>query len=83
MRTIFLLFLVAANLSWAEKPPNPNWFPKRQLMTIGVYYYPEAWPQDQWARDMHNIRKLGMEYVHMGEFSWYFEEPQEGKFDFG
>src|SRR5665647_2811498 len=20
------------------------------LMTIGVYYYPEAWPENQWAR---------------------------------
>ena len=31
---------------------------------------------------MSNIRKLGMEYVHMGEFAWYFMEPSEGKFDF-
>ena len=36
----------------------------------------------QWARDMGNIHKLGMEYVHMGEFAWYFMEPTEGKFDF-
>jgi len=52
------------------------------MLTIGVYYYPEAWPQEQWARDMGNIRKLGMEYVHMGEFAWYFMEPQEGKYQF-
>ncbi len=61
---------------------NPDWFPKKDMMTIGVYYYPEAWPQSQWARDMANIRKLGMEYVHMGEFAWYFMEPAEGHFDF-
>lgn len=61
---------------------NPDWFPKKDLLTIGVYYYPEAWPSSQWARDMSNIRKLGMEYVHMGEFAWYFMEPTEGHYDF-
>jgi len=59
-----------------------KWFPKRDMLTIGVYYYPEAWPQSQWARDMSNIRKLGMEFVHMGEFAWYFMEPEEGKYQF-
>jgi beta-galactosidase len=61
---------------------NPEWFPKRDMLTIGVYYYPEAWPQAQWARDMSNIRKLGMEFVHMGEFAWYFMEPEEGNYQF-
>ncbi len=61
---------------------NPDWFPKRDMLTIGVYYYPEAWPESQWARDMSNIRKLSMEFVHMGEFAWYFEEPEEGKYHF-
>src|SRR5689334_2439098 len=61
---------------------NPGWFPKQDMMTIGVYYYPEAWPETQWARDMANIRKLGMKFIHMGEFAWYFMEPEEGKFQF-
>ena len=51
-------------------------------MRIGVYYYPEAWPSNQWARDIANIKKLNMEFVHMGEFAWAFMEPEEGKFDF-
>ena len=51
-------------------------------MTIGVYYYPEAWPESQWPRDMANMHKLGMEFVHMGEFAWYFMEPEEGKYNF-
>jgi beta-galactosidase len=57
-------------------------FPPADLMNIGVYYYPEAWPAEQWPRDMANIKKLGMEFVHMGEFAWAFMEPTEGKFDF-
>lgn len=61
---------------------NPDWFPKKEMLTIGVYYYPEAWPESQWARDMANIRKLGMEFVHMGEFAWYFMEPEEERYQF-
>lgn len=57
-------------------------FPAADLMPIGVYYYPEAWPESQWARDHANIRQLGMEFVHMGEFAWAYLEPEEGKFDF-
>ena len=57
-------------------------FPPADLMNIGVYYYPEAWPATQWSRDMANIKQLGMEFVHMGEFSWAFMEPTEGTFDF-
>src|SRR6516162_11097087 len=58
-------------------------FPQADLMRIGVYYYPEAWPTNQWARDIANIKKLNLEFVHMGEFAWAFMEPEEGKFDFG
>jgi beta-galactosidase len=59
-----------------------DWFPPADMTTVGVYYYPEAWPEAQWPRDMANIRKLGMEFVHMGEFAWYFMEPEEGKYQF-
>ena len=52
------------------------------MLSIGVYYYPEAWPAAQWPRDMANIKKLGLEFVHMGEFAWAFMEPTEGNFDF-
>ncbi len=69
-------------LTLSAQTPNPDWFPKRDMLTIGVYYYPEAWPESQWPRDMENIHKLGMEFVHMGEFAWYFMEPQEGHFNF-
>ena len=67
-----LLLLPTVLVSGAS---NADWFPKKDLTTIGVYYYPEAWPESQWARDMARVRKLGMEFVHMGEFAWYFMEP--------
>jgi beta-galactosidase len=59
-----------------------NFFKDSDLMKIGVYYYPEAWPSNQWARDIGNIRAMGLEFVHMGEFAWAFMEPREGEFSF-
>lgn len=81
-KPVFLLLLLCLIVPRALPAQNPDWFPKKDMLTIGVYYYPEAWPESQWARDMTNIRKLGMEFVHMGEFGWYFMEPEEGKYNF-
>lgn len=80
----FALCSTALSMS-AQTPASVSTFrfPPADLMNLGVYYYPEAWPAEQWPRDMANIRKLGMEFVHMGEFAWAFMEPTEGKFDFG
>ncbi len=83
-RSAFAFLLSAPFLHTPASPAviDPSWFSKKDMLTIGVYYYPEAWPEAQWARDMENIRKLGMEYVHMGEFAWYFMEPTEGHYNF-
>ncbi|WP_243746071.1 beta-galactosidase [Tahibacter aquaticus] len=51
-------------------------------MSVGVFYYPEQWPQQQWSRDLGNIAKLGFEFTHFGEFAWTYFEPEEGRFDF-
>jgi len=59
-----------------------RFFPKADLMKIGVYYYPEQWPASQWERDLGKIAELGFEFTHFGEFAWSFLEPSDGKFDF-
>ncbi len=51
-------------------------------MSIGVYYYPEHWPEKDWGRDIANIAAIGFEFVHMAEFAWAGLEPREGVFDF-
>ena len=59
-----------------------NYFPKEDLMSVGVYYYPEHWPEEQWERDIKNIANHGFEFIHMAEFAWAQMEPTEGNFDF-
>ncbi|HXA49791.1 MAG TPA: beta-galactosidase [Candidatus Acidoferrum sp.] len=72
--------ILAMTLLLAAPAAAADWFPAKDMMTIGVYYYPEAWPEAQWGRDMANMKKMGMEFVHMGEFAWAYMEPEEGRF---
>lgn len=61
---------------------NNKYFPEDKLITVGTFYFPEQWPESQWERDFKKMAEMGFEYVHMGEFSWAFLEPEEGKYDF-
>lgn len=45
---------------------------------LGVCYYPEHWPQEQWARDAARMVELGLTYVRIGEFCWSRLEPARG-----
>lgn len=57
-------------------------FPEKDLITTGIYYYPEHWKENQWERDIAKIAEMGFEFVHLAEFAWFKMEPTEGKFDF-
>ncbi len=59
-----------------------RFFPRADLMRIGVYYYPEQWPAAQWERDLRRMAEMGFEFTHFGEFAWAFMEPADGRFDF-
>ncbi len=72
----FIIFVATAHLT------AQRFFPKEELMTVGVYYYPEHWSPDQWERDLQNISDLGFEFIHMAEFAWAQMEPSERSYDF-
>ena len=85
--TLVLLFVLTSPVlalpqSPARSEAAARFFPAKDLMRVGVYYYPEHWPEGEWDRDFANIERLGFEFVHMGEFAWAFMEPEEGRFDF-
>ena len=48
--------------------------------TLGVCYYPEHWPEDQWAADAVLMVETGLTWVRIGEFGWSRMEPQPGVF---
>ncbi|HLP04234.1 MAG TPA: beta-galactosidase [Paludibacter sp.] len=80
----FLIFLSLALFSvQAMNSQNVNqFFPEKDLITTGIYYYPEHWPESQWERDIQKIASMGYEFVHIAEFAWFKMEPVEGKYDF-
>ncbi|MFN7056616.1 beta-galactosidase [Hyphomonas sp.] len=52
-------------------------------MKLGVCYYPEHWPEADWADDARRMRSLGLSMVRIGEFAWSRIEPAPGGFDWG
>ncbi len=50
-------------------------------MKLGVCYYPEHWPETDWADDARRMRDLGLSMVRIGEFAWSRIEPAPGRFD--
>src|SRR5208282_4742756 len=79
---VFVGFQLAQETMAQTNSPTDRFFPDADMMRIGTYYYPEAWPPEEWPRDIANIKKLNLEFVHMGEFAWAFMEPREGQYDF-
>jgi beta-galactosidase len=49
--------------------------------TLGVCYYPEHWPEAQWAEDAARMAALGLTWVRIGEFAWSRMEPEPGRYD--
>jgi beta-galactosidase len=54
-----------------------------QPMRLGVCYYPEHWPEEQWADDARRMVSAGLSRVRIGEFAWSRIEPEPGRFDWG
>ena len=50
-------------------------------MKLGVCYYPEHWPESQWADDAKAMAALGLSLVRIGEFAWARFEPEPGVYD--
>jgi len=50
--------------------------------TLGVCYYPEHWPEDDWEDDARRMAAAGLTWVRIGEFAWSRMEPRPGEFDF-
>lgn len=77
---LLLVSLMSATTASAQQ--IDRFFPEKDLITTGIYYYPEHWKEDQWERDIARIAQMGFTFVHLAEFAWFRMEPVEGKFDF-
>ncbi|MBS3787597.1 beta-galactosidase [Candidatus Bipolaricaulota bacterium] len=51
-------------------------------MRLGVYYYPDHWPEKRWSRDFDLMEEANIEIVKTAEFAWTKMEPEKGEFNF-
>lgn len=51
-----------------------------RLAALGVCYYPEHWPQEQWPLQAEQMADLGIDLVRIAEFAWSRIEPAAGVF---
>jgi beta-galactosidase len=49
---------------------------------LGVCYYPEHWPEHEWADHARQMVDIGLSYVRIGEFAWSRLEPNPGQYEF-
>ncbi len=49
---------------------------------LGICYYPEHWPEAQWASDAKEMYDLGLTYVRIAEFAWSRLEAEPGTYTF-
>ena len=61
--------------------PTPAWNNDEQLH-LGVSWYPELWPEEEWTKDVVRMREVGFTMVRLFEFAWKRFEPAENEFDF-
>ncbi len=80
-KILIILIMLVVDMSVYSQDVN-RFFPERELITTGIYYYPEHWDESQWGRDIKKIADMGFEFVHLAEFAWFKMEPTEGKYDF-
>jgi beta-galactosidase len=50
-------------------------------MELGVCYYPEHWPTEQWPVDALRMREMNIRWVRIAEFAWSRIEPSPGVFN--
>ncbi|PWK22710.1 beta-galactosidase [Maribacter polysiphoniae] len=82
MKRNFIIGILAILGLGLNAQDTARFFPKEDLMSFGIYYYPEHWDKSQWERDIRNISEIGFDFIHLSEFAWADMEPQEGTYDF-
>ena len=53
---------------------------KQKQLLLGTAYYPDYYPESDWARDLARIRAAGIDAVRVLEFAWCWYQPEPDRF---
>jgi beta-galactosidase len=76
-----LAVLVSGAVHAQSAEGHPGWPGPGQLF-VGTCYQPVDRSREQIRRDIERMREAGFKVVRMGDLSWDYFEPAEGRFDF-
>jgi beta-galactosidase len=82
MKNLTALIIATVLCTSIAAQKSQRFFPDSELITTGVYYYPEHWPSNEWERDIKNISGMGFEFVHMAELAWQEIQKDENTYNF-
>ena len=80
-KPIKLTLLLAIGTLCAAAPPRPA-PPAPASYPFGVSWYPEQFPEREWAGELASMKRAHITFVRIAEFSWSTLEPSEGRYDF-
>ena len=49
-------------------------------MIVGAAWYPEAWDEATWDKDLATMEAGNIHFARVGEFAWSAMEPSEGHY---
>lgn len=52
------------------------------MFPLGVTYYPDQWPKENWENELLKISEAGFNCIRFGEMAWNWIEPKDGHFTF-
>ena len=71
-----------ARTAWAQSDRGRTDWPGAGQLFVGTCYQPVDRGPEQIRRDIALMKQAGFKVVRMGDLSWDFFEPAEGRFDF-
>lgn len=74
--TIFLSLAVSNRSALAQATAYPNVPP----LIVGAAWYPEAWDEATWDKDLATMEAGNIRFARVGEFAWSTMEPSEGRY---
>jgi beta-galactosidase len=76
-----ILAVVLATLLFANPLVSQAPATNATKLYLGAAWYPEAWPESRWERDLTLMQQAGINFVRITEFAWSAMEPSEGHYD--